>query len=241
MAKETKSTKEKETKKTTKTTTKPKTEKKEIVKEEKPVETIVYNDEKSKYDSYECDYDCDCECGNKCNCGCNSNRNFACLVVIIIILLVNTVLLSINLNGTTKTTKEEKTTETKQENTDYDVSKFKEVDVDGFVEKFKEDEYHLFYLGRPTCGYCVKFVPILNAVQDAYKFETVYFDISKYSSEEANKIIGLDETFFTGENTAYGYTPMMLITRNGEIVDNQIGYTDQATFEKLVSKYFDKK
>lgn len=239
MAKETKSTKEKETKtKTTKKTAEPKVQKKEIIEE--PVETVVYNDDNS------CECDCGCEeCGNKCNCGCNSNRNFICLVFIAIVLVINTILLSVNLNGTS-TNKEGSsnsgTKETKaQSDTEYDTSKFKEVNADEFVEKFKEDKYNLFYLGRPTCGYCVKFVPILNEVQKNYKFETIYFDISKYSNDDANKIIGLDEDFFTGENTAYGYTPMMLITKDGKIVDSQIGYSDQSTFEQLVSKYFDKK
>ena len=247
MAKETKSTKEKETKtkatkaKTAKKVVEPKVEK-EVIEETNPVETIVYNDDKSKYDAYECDYGCECEECNKCNCGCNSNRNFICLIFIIILLFVNTILLSLNLNGESSSKKENKTTTTTaSSDTSYDVSKFKEVNTDEFIEKFNEDKYNLFYIGRPTCGYCVKFVPILNAVQDSYKFETIYFDISKYSSDDANKIIGLDEEFFTGENTAYGYTPMMLITKDGKIVDSQIGYSDQATFEKLVSKYFDKK
>ncbi len=237
MAKETKSTKETKTK-TTKKVTEPKVEKKATIEEDKPIETIVYNDDN---ESCDCGCECDnCECGKKCNCGCNSNKSFICLIIIIVLLLINTILLSINLNGTS-TTKKDKSTETTTSNTNYDISKFKEVNADEFVEKFKEDKYNLFYIGRPTCGYCVKFVPVLNNVQKLYKFETIYFDISKYTNDDANKIIALDEEFFTGENTAYGYTPMMLITKNGEIVDSQIGYSEQETFEKLVSKYFDKK
>ena len=206
--------------------------KKETKKEIKPeikeeVETTVY----------ETNCDKACEETNPLN------KIFWCLVVIIVLLIVNiitNVILTTNIKSTSSNEAAQGNKKNDEE-IEYNVSNFREVNADEFVEEFKKDEYHLFYLGRPTCGYCVKFVPVLNAVQDLYDFKTLYFDISKYGEEDANKIINLNESFFTGDNTSYGYTPMMLIVKNGEIVDHQVGYSDQSTFEELVSKYFKKK
>ena len=154
---------------------------------------------------------------------------------------------AINLTGdTNNTTNNTKKTTTTTVNENYDVSSFKQIDEDEFVEAYKGKDVQLIYLGRPNCGFCVKFVPILTEVQENYDFTPLYVDINTVT--DANKIIELNEEFFTDdeteitpERTAYGYTPMTLIVKNGEILDYQIGLSDYSSLEKIVSKYFDKK
>lgn len=170
------------------------------------------------------------------------NKILTCLYIIIALLALNIIMSAINNNSTTtSTTKKTTTTTTVQENTDYDVSNFEAIDADKFVEAYKGDELKVIYLGRANCGFCVKFVPVLNEVQENYDFKTLYLDINNVDQTGVNNIIALNEEFFTGDNTAYGYTPMTLIVKNNEIVDYQVGYSDYSTLEALISKHFSKK
>lgn len=170
------------------------------------------------------------------------NKILVCLYIIIALLGLNIIITAIRGNSnTTSTVNNTKSTTTTTASADYDVSSFKAINTDEFIEAYNGDETKLIYLGRPDCGYCIKFVPILTEVQKSYNFQTLYLDINNVSSEDVNRIIELNEDFFTGDNTSYGYTPMTLIVKNGEIVDYQIGYSPASTLEDLVSKYFDKK
>lgn len=170
------------------------------------------------------------------------NKMLVCLYIIIALLALNIIITAINVssNGTSNNNSKTTTTTTKTV-ADYDVSKFKAINADQFIEAYNGSETQIIYLGRPDCGYCVRFVPVLTQVQEKYKFETLYLDINTVGSTDVNRIIELNNEFFTGENTAYGYTPMTLIVKNGEILDYQVGASDASTLEALVSKHFDKK
>lgn len=168
------------------------------------------------------------------------NKILVCLYVIIALLALNIIIAAIkgsNNNSISSNTDNSTTTTS----SNYDVSSFKAINTDEFIKAYNGDETKLIYLGRPDCGYCIKFVPVLTEVQKSYNFQTLYLDINNVGTEDVNRIIALNEDFFKGEDTAYGYTPMTLIVKNGEIVDYQIGYSAASTLETLVSKYFDKK
>lgn len=167
------------------------------------------------------------------------NKILICLYIIIALLALNIIISAIKANGTTSTST--KTTTTTTASSTYDVSSFKAINTDEFIEAYNGDETKLIYLGRPDCGYCIKFVPILTSVQKQFNFQTLYLDINQVGTDDVNRILELNESFFKGENTAYGYTPMTLIVKNGEILDYQIGYSNEDTLKTLVSKYFDKK
>lgn len=171
------------------------------------------------------------------------NKMLICLYIIIALLALNIIITAINISSSgTSSSKPNTTTPTSaQSTTSYDVSKFKAINTEQFIDAYKGSETKLIYLGRPDCGYCVKFVPILTEVQEKYNFETLYLDINTVGKDDVNKIIELNNEFFTGENTAYGYTPMTLIVKDNKILDSQIGASNASTLEALVSKYFDKK
>lgn len=174
------------------------------------------------------------------------NKMLICLYIIIALLALNIIISAINGNsGNRNSSSTDKnnnsTTPVTQATADYDVSKFKAINANEFIDAYNGDETKLIYLGRPDCGFCVKFVPILTEVQNKYKFETLYLDINTVGQDDVNRIIALNSDFFSGKDTAYGYTPMTLIVKNGEILDSQIGHSSASTLEALVSKYFDKK
>lgn len=157
------------------------------------------------------------------------------LLVILVIISLGVSIYSLNiLKKSNITTTEEK----QEEETEYDVSMFTKIDTDKFIDLYNKDEKSLIYLGRSTCGYCVKFLPNLQKAQKEYGYKTYYLDITTVNDKGVKKIQKLDS--FLKDN--YGYTPMVLVVKDGKIlnkaVDNYegIGYTEYKTFEKFLKK-----
>lgn len=153
-----------------------------------------------------------------------------CVYIIIGILLLNTVALFAAIKDPAVNNTENET-ETEESN-EYDVSMFETIDADGFVKAFNNDELSVVYFGRATCGYCVQFLPVLQQAQSEYKYKTLYVDISTISTTDAEKITKLDS--FLAEN--YGATPIVVLLKDGKIVDYQRGYSDYSTYTSMLEK-----
>lgn len=149
------------------------------------------------------------------------NKIFTTLVVIAV-LLFGTLVLQIISIGSWGTTEEEPSSTS----TSYDVSMFKEVDAAGYAELFSKDELAVTYFGRSDCGYCIQFLPSLQKSIKEYNLTTYYVDINKLDQDTANVIFALDEQFAD----TLGRTPMMTITKNGKIVDIQMGAVEYETY-----------
>lgn len=132
--------------------------------------------------------------------------------------------------------------------TNYDVSKFNELDINNVLSLFEQKDLAVIYMGRESCHFCVQYVPILNAVQEELGFKTYYLDTLKIdvTSENYDKFIAkLDKKYeMDGENKTlgefyktYGYTPITIIIKNGKMIDGHIGYTEKNALKELVSKY----
>ena len=119
-------------------------------------------------------------------------------------------------------------------NTEYDVSKFKKINYDEFMDTYKGDKQTLIYIGRATCIHCVNFIPVLKDAQDKYDYETYYLDISEITEQQYNNIKKLNK--FLDEN--FGGTPMVIIVKNGKIIDNGswIGEGSKNDFYKFLDK-----
>ena len=162
----------------------------------------------------------------------------ALLVVSLIIGIINTSnIVALSSNNNTTNNNEEET------NSDYDVSKFTAVDFNGFKDLIASKGTHVIYIGRSTCGYCVKFLPVLKQGQEDYNFTTVYFDITKvldfsgetlaYTDKDAyDYIVGLNSFF--EENFSVGATPLAVIYRDGKFVAGSVGYIDYAAYSKFL-------
>ncbi len=135
-----------------------------------------------------------------------------------------------------------------QEEIDYDVSKFNEIDIDKALTLFDQKDLAVVYMGRETCHFCVQYVPIITSVQEELGFKTYYLDTLKMdvTKEAYDKFIAkLDKKYeLDGENKTigefyklYGYTPITIIIKNGKMVDGHIGYTEKDVLTELVSKY----
>lgn len=132
-------------------------------------------------------------------------------------------------NSSESSVKSKETTET--ENKEYDVSMFKQIDVDGLKEAFDSEEAKVVYLGRATCGYCVQFLPVLQKAQDEFGYQTLYIDITTIDEDGAKEIQGMDS--FLEEN--YGTTPLVIIVKDGKLVKGHVGYAEYDEFAKYLT------
>lgn len=161
-----------------------------------------------------------------------------CVLVVLALISISISIVTLNKvsNNTTPNTEEEEVTE-------YDVSMFESIDAEKFEKIFKSDKKSLIYLGRSTCGFCVKFLPNLQQAQEEYGYKTYYLDITTVDNKDAEKIQKLDS--FLKDN--YGYTPMVLIVKNGKILNEKVddydgvGYTEYETLKKFLKKHGYKK
>lgn len=154
------------------------------------------------------------------------NKIFTTLIVIACILGVNLVV-NIVKGGATSTKPNNQTEET--ENMDYDVSSFDSMSTTDAMAKIAEGGTEIIYIGRATCGYCVKFLPTLKQAQEEYDYKTTYIDLEQMTSDDQQKLLTLDnEEKYIEEN--FGYTPMVLIFKDGKLVQGWVGYAEYSTF-----------
>lgn len=161
------------------------------------------------------------------------NKILKCLYVLIVIMIINTILLIAGISGNGSSSNDDTQTTTEEENIEYDVSMFNAIDADGLVSAFNSSDMQVIYLGRSTCGYCVQFLPTLQQAQSDFGYTTLYLDITTVSEDDLTKIVALDEEFF---NEYYGSTPLVLLVKDGKIVDSQVGYSDYDTFASFLTE-----
>lgn len=172
-------------------------------------------------------------------------RVLICLYIIIGILSVDTV---INISKNIKFTKSETSQSTDDNDElsgDYDISKFDEIKATDISSESK-DKTILVYIGRETCGYCVKFIPVLQEVQEKHSYTTKYIDIAKIIDYTSGNISDQDayDTLIKMDTVEeqssvmdeFGATPMTLIIKDNKIIDSVVGYVEADTLTSLIDK-----
>lgn len=156
---------------------------------------------------------------------------FYTLIVIAIISAAN---LFVNIIKNGKVVEDENTTST-EENGEYDVSMFDEKTTTETVESINNGNTEIVYIGRSTCGYCVKFLPVLQEAQEKFKYTTTYIDLTKMTSDDQTNLLTLDnEEGYISEN--FGYTPMVLIFKDGKLVNGWVGYAEYESFASFLNE-----
>ena len=113
---------------------------------------------------------------------------FYILIVIAVILMAN-LFVNIIKNGSSNNST---TTDNSEKNTEYDVSMFKEKTTIEAVESIQKGGTEIVYIGRSTCGYCVKFLPVLQQAQKEFNYTTTYIDLTKMTSDDQSTLLTLD-------------------------------------------------
>ena len=163
------------------------------------------------------------------------NKIFYSLVVIIVLLalLLVTVVVKGNTTVSKSTKAETEQTEEEAPSGEYDVSMMDTLSTTDAIARINGGEKTVVYIGRATCGYCVKFLPTLQKAQSTYKYKTVYIDLEQMTSEDQTNLIALDnEEKFIEESL--GYTPMVMIFEDGKLKDTWLGYAEYDSFAKFL-------
>lgn len=135
---------------------------------------------------------------------------------------------------------------------EYDVSAMNEVDVDEALALFDEEGTHVLYIGRSGCTYCRQFVPVLNEVQEDLGFTTNYLNAQTFMNDWSGSQDELKpltdkmtveasangETGTLGELfLANGFTPALVVIKDGKAVAGFFGYRDADTLTTLLKQY----
>lgn len=179
---------------------------------------------------------------------------YTMLIVVLVISIMSLLIGLVNYSNTKGTTTENNsstTTNNGSSTSDYDVSMFNAVSVKDILKFLgtNNKETHVLYLGRSTCSACVAFLPNLQATQKEMNFTTDYLDITTVdttsddfkkfgellSKEITQSINGESQTGKISE--FYGYTPMVIVVKNGEAVDAIVGSYSKDNLQTFLKKY----
>ncbi len=171
-------------------------------------------------------------------------RNLTFTVVLGFIVIILLVMGLYFKNGTTKSNNS--TTTSSDSSSTYDVSKMKEIKGSEAAKLFDQKGTQILYIGRSTCSVCVKLVPELNKVIANKNLTVNYLPLSSsWQTDFADLFDKLDlETTINGNKGTYGsllkeggYTPIVVVIKDGKMVDGFVGYRDEATITTLFEKY----
>jgi len=155
------------------------------------------------------------------------NKIFISLLIVIAITAIN---LCVNVasnfkSSTSSSTEEENSSE------DYDVSAFTAMNTTELAASIEDGDTQIVYIGRSSCGYCVKFLPIMKEAQEDLGYTTTYINLEEVTTEDQEKLVAYDT--YVEEN--FGYTPMVLVFKDGKYVDGWVGYAELESFKSFLS------
>ena len=117
--------------------------------------------------------------------------------------------------------------------TEYDVSMFKSITSNDFINMFNEkNKTYFVYTGRSSCGFCVKFLPVLQQSIKDYDYSVYYLDVLTVDDSAYKTITNIDAKL--EEN--FGYTPMVFAIRDGKVIDVNEGYTEYSVYKKFLEQ-----
>lgn len=131
-------------------------------------------------------------------------------------------------------------------NVEYDVSAMKLVNGEQATSLFDEEGTHILYIGRSTCSVCVSLVPELNEAMKNTDVTINYLPLESTWRTDFGDLfdhLTIETTINSNEGTygelleEHGYTPLIIIIKDGKMVDGFVGYRESDTIEELFKKY----
>lgn len=111
----------------------------------------------------------------------------------------------------------------------YDISNFTVLNANSFITTFNSTDTNIIFWGRETCNISVEEVEILNKIITDYEYKINYLDIENVTDDEYKTLSNLDEFIADYLWT----TPIIIITKDGKIIDSKVGYTDYDSLVKF--------
>ena len=143
-----------------------------------------------------------------------------------------------------------------EEENEYDVSMMHTVGVSDVIDMFANEGTYVLYIGRETCSVCHDLLPALQEAQINNNYITQYLDITQVdrSSSDWETLVGfldvettttMDEEGETEEVTntfgyfldAKGFTPCVIIIRDGKQIAGFFGSRSLTNFEDWLANY----
>ena len=109
---------------------------------------------------------------------------------------------------------------------------FNEVSLDEYLELIKQDEKNIVLVARPTCSFCEKFTPVLKKATEDMNLTVNYINTDDFSDDDFSKFESSLDYLSSNE---WG-TPLVLITKNNEVVDVNSGYVELDTIKDFFEK-----
>lgn len=94
-----------------------------------------------------------------------------------------------------------------------------------------EGKNEVIFLGRPSCGFCNLFQPVLDDISEKYGITYRYINTDWLTKKELEKVL---EKLEIRKRTFS--TPRLIITEGSEIIDHQIGYMDDISLFHFFKK-----
>ncbi len=162
------------------------------------------------------------------------NKILVCLIIIIALLALNLILSLTGGGSSTPSTGDD----TQEQTGVYDVSSFNTVTIEQSLDLFDSEDAQVIFFGAPTCGYCIEFIPVLEAAQAEYDMVHHYLDVSAVTedetefAEEMAKLMSVESPDPSAETYGdlFGVTPMVIIVKDGEMISGNLGYVDETTY-----------
>lgn len=85
-----------------------------------------------------------------------------------------------------------------------------------FTEIYNSSGKQIILFASPYCPYCEKFKPTLDTLANEYNFEYYYFDTSRVTTNDKEKVMKLLGKSITS-------IPNLVILEDGKIVNNRAG------------------
>lgn len=118
------------------------------------------------------------------------------------------------------------------DNIDSSDSKLNKISCNGYQKLVEEEKDNLILIARPTCSFCVKFIPILEEIVDEYGITINYFDTDSLSNNENSQFYKSSSLYKSDD---FG-TPTLIITNNNEIKKYSIGYKEKSAAIKWLKE-----
>jgi len=140
-----------------------------------------------------------------------------------------------------------KTSDIKKETTSkHDTSKMKEISAKE-ITAYTAGNASIVYIGRDSCGWSVKFSPIINKVIENLNLDILYIDLAKIVDISSGKTTDkASYNFLLNLGTVtkmkdymkenFGGTPMILIIKDNVILDGNSGYMELSKFTEFLQK-----
>ena len=107
-----------------------------------------------------------------------------------------------------------------------------EIDMNIYLEKYKQEEASFVLVGRDSCQYCQIAEPILQKISKEYNFDIYYLNTDHFTQEDKEMLLDSNE-FFEG---GFG-TPLVLLIEKETIKAHVDGLLDYSNYVAFLKEY----